>query len=50
MVDLRLWIIVYCLPHQQLVSEPGSREVVGVMAVDEGKVRIDKFDEKDFEF
>ena len=34
----------------QLVSDSRSREVVGAMAADEGKVRIDKFTEKDFRF
>ena len=43
-------LFVYCLLHQQLVSEPRSREAVGAMAVDEGKVRIDKFNGKDFGF
>ena len=34
---------------QQSVSEPGSRRRVGAMA-EEGKVRIEKFDGKDFGF
>ena len=34
---------------QQLVPEPGSRRRVGAMA-EEGKVRIEKFDGKDFGF
>ena len=42
--------LFYRLPHKQLVLESHSREVVGAMAVDEGKVRIDKFDRKDFRF
>ena len=33
-----------------MVSESRSREVVGAMVADEGKVRIDKFDGKDFGF
>ena len=32
-----------------MVSEPGSRRKVGVMA-EEGKVRIEKFDGKNFRF
>ena len=48
-VDLRVFMD-HCSFPQQLVSEPRLREAVGAMAADEGKVRIDKFDGKDFKF
>ena len=50
MVDLCVYVDPFVSFSQQLVSEPRSREAVGAIAADEGKVRIDKFDGKDFGF